>query len=845
MGSRTQEDDAAPPPSTMDALTEQLRTTALTQPLSPSSSDLRTLLRSFSGDVGPKATLRHPSRTDLGTSYAYLARLVLQPTESSLSSAPESGTAGSPAKQDHIQSIAHILGNEYLNSTGFTDLSVAFAFLSAILQVDIGAFASLVQLQGIEEKLYDAADLVTDGHPKVQELAEGSDENDAEAESPYNACTRTFVNLVATAAGYSATRPLARKMVTLSPSSNRWFLSMSTLASSPVKPKSSLDDPRATDTNARVSFNLEVTAAAIVAFIKLQVPDTSTPASMGSVPTDPSTSTTRLDAPSDAHLYETLTEILALIGAPASPDPFSHVRNLAIEGLALLSLKPSTRRAITKDTPLLSSILFDRTKSDTKAEKGGEQGQLQNDTLFSLATLLVHLTAYHRVVGEEEKAKEKLRRYASLQTANPSTSASSKEGNEKEVDEDEDDIDRRLTALLERGVMQTVLLFVKSSSNLIRQLAATVLLNLVDKRERRGLVIQQGGARMLLVIIKQNDQISKAMHSSSKTSASSSQPPLAKETFVPIQALARLLITANPLLVLGPTKDSPLLIDSIHPLALPLLYPEQSSLLQKFESLMALTNVASLDESLQERISRCGTFPNKEGSSSSDDAGSSLLARIEELILDCGGGGVSSPRNNTDGLDDIGDDSSPDGSVLCRRAATELLCNLMSCETAFVRFSGITSIEELETVSETEVHGMPPSRVMTRLHILVALSDVEDLQTRLAALAVLATLTMAPKVCAFLASATSPAPPSSSPSSGQREQEQPDTDRKFTILVSAAQGKEPGIQLRAIECLKNIALHVRGRRKEVVRALGFVARLGSDEDVKDSAKEALESLSHL
>jgi hypothetical protein len=70
--------------------------------------------------------------------------------------------------------------------------------------------------------------------------------------------------------------------------------------------------------------------------------------------------------------------------------------------------------------------------------------------------------------------------------------------------------------------------------------------------------------------------------------------------------------------------------------------------------------------------------------------------------------------------------------VLVRRAATELMCNLMAgSESIFTRYSD----------------GNPAK---SRLHVLVALSDVEDLPTRLAASGALASLTSSSNACRSL-----------------------------------------------------------------------------------------------
>jgi hypothetical protein len=126
---------------------------------------------------------------------------------------------------------------------------------------------------------------------------------------------------------------------------------------------------------------------------------------------------------------------------------------------------------------------------------------------------------------------------------------------------------------------------------------------------------------------------------------------------------------------------------------------ESSSLLQRFEALMALTNVASSGPDIAERVARF------EG----------LLNKVEFVLLD--------------------------ENIMVRRAATELLCNLISgSEFTFKRYTGEDS---------TDPSGSR-NAVKSRLHILVALADVEDEATRLASSGALAVVTSSSVACQLL-----------------------------------------------------------------------------------------------
>jgi len=157
-----------------------------------------------------------------------------------------------------------------------------------------------------------------------------------------------------------------------------------------------------------------------------------------------------------------------------------------------------------------------------------------------------------------------------------------------------------------------------------------------------------------------------------------------------IQALAKFAITASPLHVFGPDQGSTL--DAIRPFSVLLLHPS-SSLLQQFEALMALTNLSSTSPEASTRIAK------SEG----------LMNKVEFMLLD--------------------------DNQLVQRASMELICNLIAgSDEVFDKYGG-----QEETASSK-----------SKLRILVALSDVEDFHTRLAASGALATVTSSPNACKAL-----------------------------------------------------------------------------------------------
>jgi protein unc-45 len=132
--------------------------------------------------------------------------------------------------------------------------------------------------------------------------------------------------------------------------------------------------------------------------------------------------------------------------------------------------------------------------------------------------------------------------------------------------------------------------------------------------------------------------------------------------------------------------DEGAISDAVRPLSIMLTHPT-SNPLQQFESMMALTNLSSHGPSLATRVATAEGLTNK----------------LELLLLE--------------------------DHELTRRAASELTCNLIAgAEVVFDRYSEASS----------------------KLQILVALCDVDDIPTRLATSGALATLTMSPIACTAL-----------------------------------------------------------------------------------------------
>jgi hypothetical protein len=253
-----------------------------------------------------------------------------------------------------------------------------------------------------------------------------------------------------------------------------------------------------------------------------------------------------------------------------------------------------------------------------------------------------------------------------------------------------------------------------------------------------------------------------------------------------IQALAKLSITSPPSAVFVSAKDS--YLDAIRPFAI-LLCHSSASLLQRFEAIMALTNIASVSPEAAERVS---TLRLQTKGSKDETAVGDVVKRAESFLLE--------------------------SNILLRRAATELICNLVGgSEGAFEYFGGTAK-----------------SSAKSRLLILIALSDVEDLQTRLAASGALAVLTASPFACQSLAKLEMERHrvlpilvDLISPEIAQEYYE----EREEGIEEEEGRGSgDPGLVHRGVVCVRNLfaniegegerkAMSIEAEKKGLVRAL--------------------------
>lgn len=354
-----------------------------------------------------------------------------------------------------------------------------------------------------------------------------------------------------------------------------------------------------------------------------------------------------------------------------------------IEGLAYISASPTFKELISKDTPLLLKLTGLRDSLQKRHARTEELGTAP----FGLASLVANLATYKPKLSAEQEQIAKLKK---MSRANASRDA---QGPPEDLDTDEH-VRQRAKRMVDAGAAELLVSIAQvAESAATKAVVALAFLGLIEDKSNRGRILQAGGAKALTTIIRdsQREGGTKSSNQSLNVDTNSGQ-------LVPIQALAKLAITSSPLQVFGPSENAS--IDAIKPFSR-LLLQANSTLLQKFESLMALTNLSSSGPNLADRIA------HTEG----------ILNKLEFLLLD----------DNT----------------MVRRAAAELVCNLVSgSEYAFNRCTG----DGVERDGDKSTG----SQAKSRLHVLIALSDVEDEPTRLAASGSLAVLTGSPNACKLI-----------------------------------------------------------------------------------------------
>ncbi|KAJ3535810.1 hypothetical protein NMY22_g6317 [Coprinellus aureogranulatus] len=349
----------------------------------------------------------------------------------------------------------------------------------------------------------------------------------------------------------------------------------------------------------------------------------------------------------------------------------------AVEGLAYLSTDPDIKEQLSKDRELLKHLLAlipDRKKTD-KAPSVPSTAPTNAPLLYGIITIIANLIAYRPRLSEEQRQIERLK------SMSKNTRGSKYTPQTESTFDDDSQVKTRVRRLIEAGILPKLSVLPSlTDSQAVHRNVARAYLSVTEDKENRGLVLQSGGSKALQSIIRQ---------SSAPPPKSGEKTAISPAPLDAIQALAKLSITASPIQVYG--ADVGPIYDAVRPLSL-LILDSSANQLQQFEGMMALTNLASISPDICSRIANLDGF----------------LSKVELILFE--------------------------DHVLLRRAAMELICNLVAgSDKTFERYAG----------SKNGSAGVPKSK----LHLVLAICDVEDLPTRLAASGTLATLMSSPPVC--------------------------------------------------------------------------------------------------
>ncbi|GAA5944480.1 She4p [Sporobolomyces koalae] len=456
---------------------------------------------------------------------------------------------------------------------------------------------------------------------------------------------------------------------------------------------------------------------------------------------------------------------------------------VALEGLAYLTLSPTRKVKQVASRPELLSILFSQvTTAKTKVSASTTAARD-----YAVATLLNHLTRFPEQASQDRAQIERLERFASA--------ASSADGGDSQP-ESTSEITARVSLMVKHDPSPVPLVrqLCLSQSLQTRRLAAQILHSFVTPQPLRGQLLQQGVARLLLTLIRY-------------IPTNPFEPSL---DLAPVQALAKLLITANPILVFGPTSNAPLLLEATLALTLP-LSTASTPQLATFEALMALTNIASLDPQLADKIARFELKSN--GGFDPEGKGRSILrVLVDDLWLN--------------------------DNHMITRAATQLVCNLVGSgsSTAIEFFEPSTSTSSSSPAVEDEDQlGTTPAST-GRLHLVLALAaNSIDLDTRQAASGALTCLVYSPGISATIVR----------------------TPKYRELACAIVRDEDEGVRHRGIEmwrALGEILLEsavrdetnaLRNQVEEILEALQARLELESNEMLKGALTEAVSSFRKL
>jgi len=238
-----------------------------------------------------------------------------------------------------------------------------------------------------------------------------------------------------------------------------------------------------------------------------------------------------------------------------NPKKDFDLRRWASDGLSYLTLDGDVKEKLADDDAAMRALI--------ELGKTGKQ-----DAAYGVITTFVNLTNSYDV---QEITPEMLELAKFAKHHVPEA---------HELD-DEDFVDKRIFQIAELGVTSALVALSKTESKNLKELICRVLNSICKHRDLRGFVVQQGGSKILVNLAL--DGTDKGMR-------------------VAASALSRIGITHDPSIAFPGQRSC----DVVRPICR--LLDEEYDSFENFEALMALGNLATVNESVRSRILKNSDF---------------------------------------------------------------------------------------------------------------------------------------------------------------------------------------------------------------------------------------------
>lgn len=231
-------------------------------------------------------------------------------------------------------------------------------------------------------------------------------------------------------------------------------------------------------------------------------------------------------------------------------DSDADLKRWAAEGIAFLTLDADVKEDVCHDEQIIRALV--------ELAKTGDM-----NVVYGTVTTFVNLTNSY---DKQEILPEMLELAKFAKQHVP----------EEHVKDKPEYVEKRCALLAKMNIVTALVSLVKTESKTSREMISRVMNALCEFQQLRGKIVQDGGARVLIQLATQNNTPKGLEHAR--------------------QAVARIAITINPADAFPGQRAAEIVRPLLHLLDINL------NALQNFEGLMALTNLAQIDNTIQSQI---------------------------------------------------------------------------------------------------------------------------------------------------------------------------------------------------------------------------------------------------